>query len=162
MAYPDVQSLRDVPSRLLDLVQDSMNETVFRRARHVVCENERVESFMQTASEGDLMRMGRLFLASHRSLQHDYEVSAEELDFLVDTAAEFSGVYGARMTGGGFGGCTVNLVAPDRVDAFEGNITEAYRRTFNRGRADLPLRAGSRAGKIRLTVILLAPKSFGS
>lgn len=131
-AYPDVQSLRDVPSRLLDTVQDSMSETVFRRARHVTCENERVEEFMKAASQGDLMRMGRLFLASHRSLQHDYEVSAEELDFLVDTAAEFSGVYGSRMTGGGFGGCTVNLVAPDRVKLFQLNIAEAYRRAFHR------------------------------
>ena len=78
------------------------------------------------------MRMGRLFLASHRSLQHDYEVSAEELDFLVDTAAEFSGVYGCRMTGGGFGGCTVNLVAPERVELFETHIAEAYRRAFHR------------------------------
>ena len=131
-AYPDVRSLRDVPSRLLDAVQDLMDETVFRRARHVVCEDERVESFMGAASEGDLMRMGRLFLASHRSLQHDYEVSAEELDFLVDTASDFSGVYGCRMTGGGFGGCTVNLVAPDRVEAFEVHIAEAYRRAFQR------------------------------
>jgi galactokinase len=107
-----------------------MDETVFRRARHVVCEDERVEHFMEAAAAGDLMRMGRLFLASHRSLQHDYEVSAEELDFLVDTAADFSGVYGARMTGGGFGGCTVNLIAPNRVDAFEIHIVEAYRRAF--------------------------------
>ena len=130
-AYPEVQSLRDVPSSLLDSVQDTMPETVFRRARHVTTENERVEEFRKAAAEGDLMRMGRLFVASHRSLQHDYEVSAEELDFLVDTACSFSGVYGCRMTGGGFGGCTVNLVAPDRVDHFETHITEAYRRRFD-------------------------------
>jgi galactokinase len=130
-AYPDVQSLRDVPSRLLDSVQNLMSETVFRRARHVVTENERVEQFMIAAAHADLMRMGRLFLASHRSLQHDYEVSAEEMDFLVDTASDFSGVYGARMTGGGFGGCTVNLVDPNRVELFENHISEAYRRTFN-------------------------------
>jgi galactokinase len=71
-----------------------------------------------------------LFLASHRSLQHDYEVSAEELDFLVDTASDFSGVYGARMTGGGFGGCIVALVAPDRVELFRQHITAAYERAF--------------------------------
>jgi galactokinase len=129
-AYPDVHSLRDVPSRLLDSVQDLMSETVFRRARHVVTENERVEQFMGAARDSDLMRMGRLFLASHRSLQHDYEVSAEELDFLVDTASDFSGVYGARMTGGGFGGCTVNLIAPNRVELFETHISEAYQRAF--------------------------------
>jgi galactokinase len=130
--YPEVHSLRDVPSRLLDAIQGSMEEIIFRRARHVITENERVETFMNAASEGDLMHMGRLFLASHRSLQHDYEVSAEELDFLVDTAAGFSGVYGSRMTGGGFGGCTVNLVSPDRLDLFETHITEAYRRSFDR------------------------------
>ena len=130
-AYPDVHSLRDVPSRLLDSVQNLMSETVFRRTRHVVTENERVEQFMGAARDSDLMRMGRLFLASHRSLQHDYEVSAEELDFLVDTASDFSGVYGARMTGGGFGGCTVNLIAPNRVELFGTHISEAYQRAFN-------------------------------
>ena len=130
-SYPEVQSLRDVPSRLLDSVQSSMSDTIFRRARHVTTEDERVEEFMSAAAKGDLMRMGRLFLASHRSLQHDYEVSAEELDFLVDTASSFSGVYGCRMTGGGFGGCTVNLVAPDRVDLFETHIAEAYRRAYH-------------------------------
>ena len=130
--HPDVQSLRDVSSQLLDSLQSSMSETVFRRARHVTTEDERVEEFIQAAAAGDLMRMGRLFLASHRSLQHDYEVSAEELDFLVDTASSFSGVYGCRMTGGGFGGCTVNLVSPERVELFETHITEAYRRKFGR------------------------------
>ena len=131
-SQPQVTSLRDVTPRMLDSAQRDMSDTVFRRARHVVCEDERVEQFMAAAAQGDLMRMGRLFLASHRSLQHDYEVSAEELDFLVDTAADFTGVFGARMTGGGFGGCTVNLVSPDRVEAFEVHIAEAYQRAFKR------------------------------
>ena len=99
-AYPEVQSLRDVSSDVLDRVQQSMPETVFRRARHVTTENERVIAFMAAAEANDLLGMGRLLLASHRSLQRDYEVSCEELDFLVDTASDFSGVYGARMTGG--------------------------------------------------------------
>jgi galactokinase len=85
---------------------------------------------MTAAEAGDLLSMGRLFLASHRSLQRDYEVSCEDLDFLVDTAADFTGVYGARMTGGGFGGCTVNLVAPERLELFESHMTEAYRRRY--------------------------------
>ena len=128
--YPEIKSLRDVPSKLLDTLQSSMDPVVFKRARHVTTEDERVEDFMKAATAGNLIRMGRLLIASHRSLQHDYEVSAEELDFLVDTASDFSGVYGCRMTGGGFGGCTVNLVAPDRIDAFETHIREAYRRAF--------------------------------
>jgi galactokinase len=64
-------------------------------------------------------------------MRDDYEVSAEEIDFLVDSAASFSGVYGARMTGGGFGGCTVNLISPERVDNFRQHITAAYKRRFN-------------------------------
>jgi galactokinase len=130
-AYPEVQSLRDVPSEVLDRMQESMPDNVFRRARHVTTEDERVIAFMAAAEAGDLLSMGRLFLASHRSLQRDYEVSCEELDFLVDTAADFTGVYGARMTGGGFGGCTVNLVAPERLELFESHMTEAYRRRFD-------------------------------
>jgi galactokinase len=147
-SYPEVQSLRDVSSRMLESVQTLMSDTVFRRARHVITEDDRVGQFMTAASEGDLMRMGRLFLASHRSLQHDYEVSAEELDFLVDTAADFSGVFGARMTGGGFGGCTVNLVAPDRVEAFEAHIAEAYRRAFSKETRIYRCRPSSGAGEV--------------
>jgi len=128
--YPDVQSLRDVPSSLLEVVREQMPATAFLRARHVTTENDRVEEFRNAAERGDLLRMGRLFLASHRSLQHDYAVSSEELDFLVDTASGFSGVFGSRMTGGGFGGCTVNLVSPDRAAAFESYIAEAYWREF--------------------------------
>ena len=74
--------------------------------------------------------MGRLFLASHRSLQRDYEVSCRRTGFLVDTAADFTGVIGARMTGGGFGGCTVNLVSPERVERSKESHHEAYRRRF--------------------------------
>jgi galactokinase len=130
VAYPDVKSLRDVSSEILDRVSTSMPEKVYRRARHVVTEDERVVKFTSACAREDCFEMGRLFLASHRSLQHDYEVSCDELDFLVDTASDFSGVYGARMTGGGFGGCTVNLVSPERVDAFKQHITAAYERRY--------------------------------
>ena len=129
-AYPGVSSLRDVTSDVLDRVRDNMPGVVYRRARHVVTEDERVVRFTAACETGNLHEMGRLFLASHRSLQHDYEVSAEELDFLVDTASDFTGVYGARMTGGGFGGCTVNLISAERVEAFRGHITAAYERRY--------------------------------
>jgi galactokinase len=130
-SYPEVESLRDVPSEIVDRMQDSMPENVFRRARHVTTENERVLAFIAAADKADLLAMGRLLLASHRSLQRDYEVSCEELDFLVDTASDFTGVFGARMTGGGFGGCIITLIAPDRVEVFENHIAEAYHRKFD-------------------------------
>lgn len=130
-SYPGVESLRDVSPDMVDLSRAKMSDTVFRRARHVTTENERVVQFTTAAAKGDLHAMGRLFLASHRSMQHDYEVSAEEIDFLVETASSFSGVYGSRMTGGGFGGCTVTLVSPERVDAFRQHITAAYQRRYS-------------------------------
>jgi galactokinase len=130
-AYPDVTSLRDVSAELLDRVSGDMPDVVYRRARHVVTEDQRVIKFTEACGRGDCFEMGRLFLASHRSLQHDYEVSCEELDFLVGTASDFSGVYGSRMTGGGFGGCTVNLIAPERVDLFKQHITAAYLRRYD-------------------------------
>lgn len=131
-SYPSVESLRDVSSDTVDLLREAMPDNVFRRARHVTTENERVEAFTVAAAKGDLLTMGRLFLASHRSMAQDYEISAEEIDFLVDRASAFSGVYGARMTGGGFGGCTVNLVSADRADLFRQHITAAYERRYGR------------------------------
>jgi galactokinase len=126
--YPEVKSLRDaMPSQLENV---KMPAVIARRARHVVSEDLRVELWTQAAARGDLARMGELFVESHRSLQHDYEVSGEELDFLVDAAIGIEGVYGARMTGGGFGGCTVNLLRPDAADRFGREIKTAYQERF--------------------------------
>src|SRR5207249_2678236 len=126
--FPEVKSLRD--ARLEQLQQVEMPPVVARRARHVVTEDTRVEQFMEAARQKDVPRMGQLFVGSHRSLQHDYEVSCVELDFLVDTALAIDGVYGARMTGGGFGGCTVNMMRADAVDQFGSGIRQAYEERF--------------------------------
>ena len=128
--FPQVERLRDVDRKMFAEVESSLPEVVRKRARHVVSEDERVEAFVAASSTGDLRRMGELFVASHRSLQFDYEVSCEELDFLVDIAAGIEGVYGARMTGGGFGGCTVNLVEPPAVARFETEIAKSYKERF--------------------------------
>jgi galactokinase len=103
---------------------------IARRARHVITENERVSLFVAAARCGDLARMGRLMVESHVSLRHDYEVSCRELDFLVDTAMGIDGVLGARMTGGGFGGCTVNLLRRGAGDRFRHEILRAYEERF--------------------------------
>jgi len=104
---------------------------VARRARHVVTEDERVEQFVAASASGDLDGMGKLLVASHRSLQRDYEVSCEELDFLVDQALTIEGVYGSRMTGGGFGGCTVTMLRPGAVDRFAASIARVYEQRFH-------------------------------
>jgi len=126
----DVTSLRDVRRAELDAWRSEMDPVVFRRAAHVTSEDERVEAFMEASRRGDRAEMGRLFVASHRSLQHDYQVSCEELDFLVDTAIGVPGVFGARMTGGGFGGCAVNLVEPEALEGFETSVGAAYRNRY--------------------------------
>jgi len=126
--FPDVQSLRDVTEEQFSAVAGRLPDVVMRRARHVVTEDARVNRFVEASTLGDLAAMGKLMVESHRSLQHDYEVSCEELDFLVDTALEIDGVYGSRMTGGGFGGCTVTLVDADKAQAFREAIAAAYQR----------------------------------
>ena len=128
--HPRVESLRDVTPAIFDEMESSMPPVVARRARHVVTEDARVVQFVSACREGALERMGELFEASHRSLQHDYEVSCDELDFLVDAALGIEGVYGARMTGGGFGGCTVNLMHPEVAAHFEQEISRLYHERF--------------------------------
>ena len=125
-----VQSLRDANPRSLEQCAAMLDGVVFRRARHVISENDRVQQFSAGARAGDATAMGRLLVESHRSLQHQYEVSCEELDFLVDAALAVEGVYGARMTGGGFGGCTVNLMRQGSGENFAAEISRAYHERF--------------------------------
>ncbi|HQH27444.1 MAG TPA: hypothetical protein PLP17_08620, partial [Oligoflexia bacterium] len=108
---------------------NEMDPVVLKRARHVTTEDERVAAFLAASRARDMDLIGKLLLASHRSLQHDYEVSCEELDFLVDTAMSLPGVYGARMTGGGFGGCgRGNLHNYDPKQAYLSTLPGASKR----------------------------------
>ncbi len=128
---PETCSLRDVDGDMLAAMWVDLPEILARRARHIISENQRVMEFVSACGRGDLGRMGELFAASHASLRDDYEVSCEELDFLVETACSIEGVWGARMTGGGFGGCTVNLVDPAAEDRFRGDIARRYHDRFS-------------------------------
>ncbi len=123
---PKIESLRDVALDFFERVQDSVPLVPRRRARHIISDTQRVVDLAAAARARDLREMGRLFVASHRSMQYDYQISCEEIDFLVDTAIKIPGVYGSRMTGGGFGGCTVNLVAPESVEIFREQLSSAY------------------------------------
>ena len=121
------RSLRDITLRDLSINGRFLSEELLRRARHVVSENARVLATVDALQRGDLAEVGRLFYASHESLAHDYEVSSPELDLMVELACSLEGVVGARMTGAGFGGCTVNLVRADAVDDFRQEVIETYR-----------------------------------
>jgi galactokinase len=128
--YPEVKSLRDVSPEQFAAAAHLLPPLVARRARHVVTEDDRVERFLAASARADLAEMGKLLVASHRSLQNDYEVSCAELDFLVDAALAVEGVYGSRMTGGGFGGCTVTMLRQEAVDRFTSQVAGAYQRRF--------------------------------
>ena len=120
------------PEELEEKKEMLADKVCYRRARHAVSENRRALEAAQALRGGDLTLFGKLMNASHTSLRDDYEVSCEELDFLVQTAQRIKGVYGARMTGGGFGGCTVNLLEPEAVGRFVTAIQAAYRERFDR------------------------------
>ncbi len=130
-SHPEVKTLRDVSPALFKQIEDRLPDVPRRRARHVVSDTQRVLDLGDAARAGDLAQMGKLFVASHRSMQYDYEITCDEIDFLVDTALRLPGVYGSRMTGGGFGGCTVNLVAPEAAAGFERALSKAYEERFD-------------------------------
>jgi galactokinase len=125
-AHPEVRALRDVSLPVLDRHHSDLPEVVFRRARHVVSENERVTKAASALFAGDLEVFGQLMVASHASLRDDYEVSCSELDAMVDAALGLGGVIGSRMTGAGFGGCTVSLVEAHAVDRIASELASAY------------------------------------
>jgi len=119
--------LRDVTPRMLEENADLLDEVELKRARHVVTENERALRAADALKAGDYEAFGELMYASHASLRDDYEVSCRELDVMVEAAREQPGVIGARMVGGGFGGCTVNLVWAEHADRFAQTVAAAYR-----------------------------------
>jgi galactokinase len=123
---PGIRALRDIGIADLDKYKDALPETIYRRCRHVVSENHRVLDAAKALESGDRDGFGRLMYASHASLRDDYEVSCKELDLLVELASSSPGIYGARMTGGGFGGCTVNLVRAECAAAFEAQMARTY------------------------------------
>ena len=127
-----IHALRDASLEDIEACRDQMPETVFRRCRHVVTENPRVLDTIEALRTGDLNRVGTLMRESHNSLRDDYEVSCPELNLLVDLAMDCQGVVGARMTGAGFGGCTVNLVEKSHLDGFRDRIVSAYEKETGR------------------------------
>lgn len=122
----DIEALRDVSLDMLDTHGGGLSETVLKRCRHVITEIDRTRKAVGLLKAGDLGGFGELMAASHTSLRDDYEVSGKELDLLVDIAQGTPGVLGARMTGAGFGGCTVNLVRDEGVDALILAIQDRY------------------------------------
>jgi galactokinase len=128
---PGIQALRDVSSAQLEAHKELLSPVVYRRCRHVVTENERVIQTIAALRAGDLVAVGHLMNASHDSLRDDYEVSSDALDVMVAAMRGTPGCYGARLTGAGFGGCTVALVEPGAEQTIADEIYEKYPKETN-------------------------------
>lgn len=128
--FPTVQSLRDVTFDMLVTVKSEMTDIVYRRCKHVISESERVLQATQALLDRDFQQLGNLIYQSHHSLQYDYEVSCPELDYLSDWTRDKSYVLGSRMMGGGFGGCTINIVEKNKVNQLIEAISKDYKKQF--------------------------------
>ena len=130
--YPSIHSLRDVSTDQLEEHKNDLPEVVYRRCRYVISEKDRLLTGCEALARKDLAAFGKLMFATHEGLSKDYEVSCPELDFLANTARPMKEVAGTRMMGGGFGGCTINIVQSEFVDQFTKNIQKAYEGQFGK------------------------------
>jgi galactokinase len=130
--YPGINSLRDVTIGQLEKHRNELPEIVYRRCKYVITEKDRLLQGSELLAQGDLRAFGDLMYTTHQGLSKDYEVSCPELDFLADTARPMREVAGTRMMGGGFGGCTINIVQSDVVDGFTNRIQKAYEKQFGK------------------------------
>src|ERR1035437_7750885 len=129
--YPDVHSLRDVSIGILDEFKLKLDPVIFKRCKYIVGENERLLKACEALKMHDLETFGKYLYKTHEGLSSDYEVSCKELDYLVELTNDQPAVYGARMMGGGFGGCTINLIETDEVENISKKITQRYNQKFN-------------------------------
>jgi galactokinase len=126
-----IKLLRDVKISFLKKHKKELREVVFKRCKYVVEEIARVDKACKALKKNDFETFGKLMYQTHDGLQNEYEVSCKELDFLVEKTRNTEGVLGSRMMGGGFGGCTINLVKADFVEDFMNNMKEVYKKDFN-------------------------------
>ena len=141
--HPEVKSLRDATLDMFERHQEEMDPVILKRCRYVVEENIRVEKACEDIFKGDFRKFGEKMYQSHYGLRDDYEVSCKELDFLVEQTENDDKVLGARMMGGGFGGCTLNLIEKEYLDNFIRKMTTAYKDGLN---MDLEVYVASIAG----------------
>lgn len=128
---PEIKNLRDVEMDLLLEYEKKLDPVIFKRCKYVIEENKRLQKTCEYFSSGDFESAGKMMNQSHQGLSKEYEVSCNELDFLAETAQNLKGVFGSRMMGGGFGGCTINLVENQFVEKFSETIKQKYLEKFN-------------------------------
>ncbi|WP_299184165.1 galactokinase [uncultured Aquimarina sp.] len=129
--YESISSLREVTLKILEEVKELMSPVIYQRCLYIVQENERVQKAAEYLKNNNLKNFGELLYQCHEGLRYQYEISCEELDFLVDYSKDKDFVIGSRMMGGGFGGCTVNIIQKDFVEIYIKEISQAYKDKFN-------------------------------
>lgn len=128
--YPTVRKLRDVSMEMLQRVEAQLDAVTYRRCKYVIEEAFRMQRASAALQNRDFRTVGQIMFETHEGLRRDYEVSCPELDYLVEQAKAFEGVLGARMMGGGFGGCSINLIEVGHLDLFKAKIKEQYQNRF--------------------------------
>ena len=126
---PEIKSLRDVTAEMLEKYKPELDENIYKRVKFIADENDRVYSGFEALNINDLDTFGRLMYESHEGLKNEYEVSCDELDILVDIAAETGGVIGSKMMGKGLGGCTINIVENEFVEKFKEKASKIYEKS---------------------------------
>ena len=130
--HPEITALRDVSWAMLEAHKSLLTDTLFRRCKHVVQENQRVLQAVNALQKKDLVQLGALLYQSHEGLRDDYEVSCTEIDFLVDFTHQYQEVLGSRIMGGGFGGCSLNLIHKEAAPDLIAQIGPAYQEKFGK------------------------------
>lgn len=128
---PEIKSVRDLSFEMLESFKEKLTGKMYERCLYVLKENDRVLAGADALKSGNLEHFGKLMYASHKGLQYNYEVSCPELDFLVDYSRDKDFIYGSRMMGGGFGGCTINLIEEDKIKDYIKEVSAAYYQKFN-------------------------------
>ena len=142
---PELQALCHVSPAAVEAVKKKMREVVYRRARYVTTEMNRIRQAVTSLKAGDAIDVGRQMNATHAGLRDDYEVSCEEIDLLQSFAEGYDGVVGSRIMGGGFGGCTINLIKADQVEHFIQDVSAAYHTAYGKEPCfyEVPLSTGT-------------------
>ena len=147
--YPGATSFRTVTREMLESCKDALDPEIYRRCGYVVSEIERTLAASEHLKKAEIGAFGALMYATHRGLSKDYEVSCEELDFLVEEARK-RGVTGSRMMGGGFGGCTINIIEQDHADAVISEIVQEYEKKFGIAPEVIPVKISNGTHPIEL------------
>jgi galactokinase len=146
--FPDVKSLRDADPAMLDKVKTRMKTTIYDRCHYIIHENIRVEKACKALLKNDFSTFGKLMYETHAGLSKEYMVSCIELDTLVDIAKKSPDISGARMMGGGFGGCTINLVKKGKAEKFISLVNEEYKKTIGSTIQIYRVKTSDGAGKL--------------